>query len=359
MPQRSFWKPLTQINLRKYGMTILGVVIALGIIVTLAGLYFMNAGAVGPSAAEARIQGWVGQLHDTELTPARHLAQQNLEKAGDSAVDPLVSALHSPDSTLRRNSAEMLGFIASPRSLDGLSGSLANDPVSSVRARAAWALGELHDTRAVNALVLASVLDQDIKVRREASGSLDALRANLAESAGKNERITSAFATAPGDANIIYLAEMNHISISHDGGKSWNPAPASPPSRVTALAVNPSDVNEVFAGTESMGLYESTDGGNTWASRNEGLGLDPGVRLTVTAIAIDPSNTDRVYLATGEWIGTSEATLTPLGIKLSSDRGLTWQPMTMVPVTSATTRLVIFGNTLYALTGDRVTAHQL
>lgn len=359
MPHLNIKKSLTQIELRKYGITVLGIVIALAIIGTIAGLYFLNAAAVGPSAAEARINGWVGQLHDTELTPARHLAQQNLEKAGQAAVDPLVSALHSPDSTLRRNSAEMLGFIASPQSLDALSATLANDPVSSVRARSAWALGELHDTRAVNALELASVLDQDIKVRREASGSLDALRSNFAANAGKNERITSAFATAPGNPNQIYLAEMNHVSISRDGGKTWNLTAAAPPSRVTALAVSPSDVNQVFAGTESMGLYESTDGGTTWTAKNQGLGLDPGVRLTVTAIAIDPLNSGRVYAATGEWIGTSEATLTPLGIKMSMDSGNTWQPVTMTPGSSATTRLVIFGNTLYALTGDQVDKHQL
>lgn len=357
---QSIWKaPNVLTNLRNHGMTILGVAIALAIIGAVASLYFLNAAATPPSAAESRIQTWVGQLRDQELTPARHLAQQNLEKAGEAAVDPLVSALHSPDSIQRRNSAEMLGFIGSPRSLDGLSAALANDPVPSVRARAAWALGELHDLRAVNALELASVLDQDIKVREEASGSIDAIRADLAVAAGKNAKITSAFATSPGNSNVAYLADMNRVSISRDGGKTWNSVPNSLPSRVTSLAIDPSDADVVYAGTESMGLYESRDAGATWKPRNQGLGLDPGVRLTITAIAIDPSSPSRIYVATGEWIGTSEATLTPLGIKFSIDGGDTWHSVNMASGAQPAIRLVVFGNTLYALTGDQVTTHAL
>ena len=354
---QSIWNSLRERNrVRSYGVTLLGVVVALALIAGLAAIYFRNAAATGPSFAESRIQGWVNQLGDEQLTPARHLAQQHLEEAGDAAVDPLISELHSPDSAMRRNSTEMLGFIASPRALDALTVALANDPVASVRSRAAWALGELHDLRAVSSLEIASVLDQDTSVRQEASGSLDALRSHLAFQAGKNGRITSAFAIAPGDPAIVYLAEMNQISISRDGGKTWFPAAGTPPSRVSALGVSPSNPNTLFAGTESMGLYESTDGGTTWMARNQGLGLDPGVRLTITAVAVDPQHPDSVYIAIGAWIGGDQASLTPSGIMVSLNGAATWQQANVATGSKAVTWLVIYGNELYAAAGDSVTS---
>ena len=359
MPQL-IWKGSPPRNgIRKYGITILGIIVALTLIAALAGLYFMKAAATGPSAAESRTKGWVTQLDDEQLTPARQLAQQHLEQAGDASVDPLIAALNSPDSTLRRNAAEMLGFIASPRALDSLTALMANDPAPSVRSRAAWALGELHDLRAVGALELASVADQDAKVRREASGSIDALRAYLAEVAGKNKRNASAFAFAANQPEVIYLSEMNQVSVSRDGGQTWSDVGGSLPSRVTALAVSPSNTKLVFAGTESLGLYVSTDGGTTWSPRDQGLGLNPGVRLTVTAITIDPYAPERVYVASGEWIGATHARLSPRAVSLSLNSGDTWQQVNIVAARAPVTRLVLFGRTLYELAGNQVNSFPL
>ncbi len=344
----------TPSNPRRYGMTVLGVVIALVVIASLVGLYFMNAAATGPSAAEARIQSWVNQLGDEELTPSRHLAQQKLEQAGDAAVDPLIAALHSSNAALRRNSAEMLGFISSPRALVALTTALANDSAVSVRSRAAWALGELYDLRAVSALERASVLDQNPQVRQEAAASLEALRSHLALEAGKNERITRAFAVAPGQPNLVYLAEMNQILISRDGGKTWGPAAGTLPSRVDSMAVSPLNSNLIYGGTESLGLYKSTDGGATWSAAGQGLGLEPGVRLDIAAIAIDPLDPERVYVATGAWVGTSQTTLVPTGVVVSLDGGDTWQKMSMPLTKTPITRLVIVENELYAATMDEV-----
>jgi HEAT repeats/BNR/Asp-box repeat len=343
-----------RIRVRRVATTLFGVAIALALIAGIAAIYFVNAAAIGPSAAEARIQGWVNQLGDEQLTPARHLAQQHLEESGDAAVDPLITALHSPDSALRRNSAEMLGFIASPRALDALTSTLQNDPVASVRSRAAWSLGEIHDLGAVQALEDASVRDQDLRVRQEAASSLDALRAYLALVAGKNEEITSAFALAPDQAAVIYLSEMNQVSVSRDGGKTWSETAGTLPSRVSALAVSPSNPNIVYAGTESMGLYKTTDAGTTWVQMNQGLGIEPGVRLTVTAIAVDPQFSDRLYVATGVWAGSDQATLLPAAVMRSLDGGTNWQPANMPPSNAAISRLVIFGNDLYASAGNEI-----
>lgn len=339
--------------IHRLGIALLGVLIALALIALGFGLYSANADSVGGNAAGAQVQRLVNQLSDDQLTPARHLAQQHLEEAGPAAVDPLIAALHSPSATLRRNSAEMLGFVASPRALDALSGVMATDPVPTVRSRAAWALGELNDVRAVSALERASVLDSNLQVRQEALGSLRALLSHLALAAGKNERLVSAFAVAPGQPEVVYLAEFNQLSISRDGGKTWNTLAGTTPSRVVALAVSPLSPDVIYAGTESMGLYKSGNGGTTWSATNQGLGLEPGVRLSVTAIAVDPQNPDRVYLARGTWVGTSHARFLPMGVMQSLDKGQTWKPVDL-DTNQAISRLVIVNHKLYAMSGDRL-----
>jgi hypothetical protein len=248
----------------------------------------------------------------------------------------------------------MLGFVRSPLALDALVSAMSQDPVAAVRARSAWALGELNDLRAIDPLEQASVLDQDLQVRQEASGSLDALRSYLPQPAGKDPSRVSPFAVAPGDQNLVYLADFDRLWVSHDGGTTWGLTARSLPSRITSLAISPANANTVYAGTESMGLYKSTDGGTTWVPVNAGLGLNPGVRLTVTAITIDPHVPNRVYAARGVWLGTSDANLTPMGVMLSIDGGATWQTVNLPSTGGAITRLVINGNTLYGSWRDQI-----
>jgi HEAT repeats len=339
--------------LRQRRLTLLGILIALGVIGIGATVYFVNASATPPSAADARIRGLVAELNSPVLTPARQRAQQQLEQAGPAAVDPLVSALRSSDPTLRSNSAEMLGYIASPRALDALSNALAKDTDATVRAHAAWALGELNDLQAFEPLERAAVVDADPQVRQEAGSSLNALRVYLAQMAGKPKKQVAAFAVAPGSAQVVYLGALNEVSTSRDGGATWT-ALATTPSRVTALAVSPADPNVIYAGTESLGLYKSSDGGATWVAQNRGLGLAPGVRLSVTALAIDPQNPDRVYAARGAWVGASPASLMPMGAMLSVDGGASWQAVNLPTMPEAINRLVIIGNTLYASAQNQI-----
>ena len=224
--------------------------------------------------------------------------------------------------------------------------------MSAVRSRAAWALGELNDVRAASALERASVLDSNLQVRQEAFGSLTALLSHLASTAGKEGcQSRQALAVAPSQPDIVYLAEFNQISSSRDGGKTWGTLSGVTPSRVVALAVSPVSPDVIYAGTESMGLYKSADAGTTWFAMNQGLGLEPGVRLSVTAIAVDPQNPDSVYVARGAWVGTSQASIIPMGIVQTLDNGQTWKTVDFVS-NQAISRLVVVNHKLYALSGD-------
>jgi len=65
--------------------------------------------------------------------------------------------------------------------------------------------------------------------------------------------------------------------------------------RVTAIAINPSNPNVVYVGTALGGVFRTLNGGGSWTPITDGA-----LSLAVGAIAIDPSNPTRVYVGTGE-----------------------------------------------------------
>jgi hypothetical protein len=110
------------------------------------------------------------------------------------------------------------------------------------------------------------------------------------------------------------------------------------PSRATALAV--SDRATVYVGTEALGAYKSTDGGESWAAvNNADLGLVPGSVLNVTALAVDPADATRAFAATAYLFGTSQIHTAPGGIYASRDGGATWQALSSQPLPGVITDL--------------------
>lgn len=73
--------------------------------------------------------------------------------------------------------------------------------------------------------------------------------------------------------------------------------------RVSGLAVSP-DGSIVYAASASGGVFRSDDGGTSWRSLMDAFDLDPtnfaSTSLACGAIAMDPSDPDRVYVGTGE-----------------------------------------------------------
>ena len=65
--------------------------------------------------------------------------------------------------------------------------------------------------------------------------------------------------------------------------------------RVTAIAVDPTNPNLVYVGTAQGGLYKSTNGGIAWTQL-----MDTAMSLAIGAIAIAPSQPGTVYVGTGE-----------------------------------------------------------
>jgi photosystem II stability/assembly factor-like uncharacterized protein len=105
-------------------------------------------------------------------------------------------------------------------------------------------------------------------------------------------------AVAPSDPKIVYAGSTGTdggkgVFKSADGGRSWaavNHGIAN--RRINAVAVDPLHSEIVYAGYEGEGFYKTADGGENWATINTAP-VHHG-----TAIAIDPVDTNVLYLGT-------------------------------------------------------------
>ncbi len=73
-------------------------------------------------------------------------------------------------------------------------------------------------------------------------------------------------------------------------------SPTKPVSgRVTAIAVDPSDANTVYVGTAQGGVWRSTNGGTSWKAL-----MDNADSLAIGSLALAPSDHTILYVGTGE-----------------------------------------------------------
>ncbi|AXC12624.1 Glycosyl hydrolase, BNR repeat precursor [Acidisarcina polymorpha] len=139
---------------------------------------------------------------------------------------------------------------------------------------------------------------------------------------------TRAATGVPGEPNVFYVGQVDGgVWKSTDYGRTWQPIfDAQPSQSIGAIAVAPSNSNIVYVGSgEGLqrpdlsvgdGIYRSADAGMTW----QHLGLHEGQQIP--ALAIDPRDPNRVYAAVlGHPYGPNEER----GIFRSTDGGATWK----------------------------------
>src|SRR5579859_6224700 len=95
-------------------------------------------------------------------------------------------------------------------------------------------------------------------------------------------------------------------------------APTAVSGRVTAIAVDPRNTNVVYLGGAEGGVWKTTDGGINWLPLT-----DSQPSLAVGSITLDPSAPDTIYVGTGEANETGDSYF-GAGILKSSDGGATW-----------------------------------
>jgi uncharacterized protein (TIGR03437 family) len=131
----------------------------------------------------------------------------------------------------------------------------------------------------------------------------------------------------PSNSQTVYLGMWQGLYKSTDGGADWTTLLEGTPPQAPhpgadldplSIAVDPSNSQIVYLETGINGIYKSTDGGATWSPAGIGANRIAGM------IAIDPSNTQILYAATG------------LGLYKSTDGAATWSPTALVAPASPT-----------------------
>ena len=155
-----------------------------------------------------------------------------------------------------------------------------------------------------------------------------------------------AIAPDPTDANIIYLgASSGGVWKSTNAGASWTPLTDSQAVLTTgSLAIDPTNHLTVYAGTgdwstaPGMGVLKTTNGGSTWTL----LGQSQFNGKSITDVVIDPTNTNHLYLSAISG-----------GVYQSFDGGSTWANIFSTDtffslVMAANNPQVLYGSSNYA-----------
>jgi hypothetical protein len=163
-----------------------------------------------------------------------------------------------------------------------------------------------------------------------ASGCLFAQAPRSIGPASTGGRIADfAVANLPGKAEVMYVGTASGgVFKSANAGVSWSPIfdHAGAMMSIGAVAVAPSNPNEVWVGTGEVdnrqssswgdGIYKSLDGGATW----HGMGLEP--TRHIAKIIVDPNNANVVYVAA---LGHLWGSNPERGVYKTTDGGLTWK----------------------------------
>ena len=139
---------------------------------------------------------------------------------------------------------------------------------------------------------------------------------------------TRACAGVPGEPNLFYIGVVNGgVWKTTDFGRTWQPIFDNQPSgSIGAIAVAPSDTNIIYVGSgEGLqrpdlsvgdGIYKSNDAGRSWTH----LGLREGQQIP--QIAVDPRNPNRLFVAV---LGHPYGPNPERGVFRSTDGGQTFE----------------------------------
>lgn len=93
--------------------------------------------------------------------------------------------------------------------------------------------------------------------------------------------------------------------------------------RVNKIAVDPNDSNTYYVGTPAGGIWKSTNAGLDWTPLTDEL-----PQIGVSGIAIHPTNSNIIYIATGD---DDAGDTFSVGVYKSEDGGATWNPTGSIP----------------------------
>jgi len=142
----------------------------------------------------------------------------------------------------------------------------------------------------------------------------------------------------PTDPGVMYTGTAGAgIFKSIDGGISWQPVQNGlKRADISSLIIDPEDPDTLYAGVVLDGIYKTSDGAQTWQPINEGLEV-PGGPLLAT-VAMDPTDHKHLYYTDS------------LGLYETTNGGGSWTRLQMPACPKIITSLVIppgASNTIY------------
>ena len=172
-----------------------------------------------------------------------------------------------------------------------------------------------------------------------------AFKANALYIEWKKEQEKHAFSKTKSTANWVAKGPINTPIILSNGKNRGN-------GRVNCIAFDPINSDIIWVGSPAGGLWKSTDGGDSWSTNTDDLPV-----LGVSHIAIDPSNTQTMYIVTGDANATDTYSI---GILKSTDGGGTWNTTGLsytVEQEETVNKVIInpeFTDSLYAVTNSNI-----
>ena len=125
-------------------------------------------------------------------------------------------------------------------------------------------------------------------------------------------------AVAPNSPNTIYAGTFNGPYRSTDAGATWTKTSTTGLSGslfFVSMAVDPTNSQVVYVGSQSGGLRKSSNGGDSWTNVNIPLN-----NSTVSSIVFDPVTPSTMYVGAGN------------GVFRSTDSGTTWTALNNFPL---------------------------
>lgn len=164
-----------------------------------------------------------------------------------------------------------------------------------------------------------------------------------------DEPVLEVVAASDGSGMALVRTEWN-LYRAEDFGMRWVRV-ENLPSPATAVVIAETSPSTVLVGTASNGVRLSQDGVN-WQAVNNGLNYAPGSQLYINDLAVDAAQPEVVYVSSSLLVGGTSLHVTPLGVSMSTDAGLAWQPLERVENVAVTDLMPLSGRTgaVYALT---------
>lgn len=176
---------------------------------------------------------------------------------------------------------------------------------------------------AEHTLYMAVSLTKDFTIGRKAmneSGLFRTADREAIEHIGFHHPRVDAVAVDPRDQDVLYLAALNGVLRTEDGGQSWRILTGWKMTEPKDVAVDPHHPDRVFAALPD-GIGVSENRGQTWTYKDEGI-----ARKYTQTLVVDRSVSDRLLAGT------------ELGIYLSEDGAQSWQQV--LPTEATVSRII-------------------